>query len=111
MVAAGVTRADASGADEWVLDTQFSTAMAQWVHGQYLYDMTSLSDSDLALEISRSATDDLARAASASLGECKAFPYIDGSMTEDAETCLEDAAQGRPGRVLYRRVPERPAQV
>jgi len=40
----------------------------------YIYATTSLSDSDLALEFSRWATDDKAKAASASLGECEIFP-------------------------------------
>jgi subtilase family serine protease len=93
VVPVGLPSSDTSGADEWDLDTQFSTGMAQWVHRLYLYDTTSLSDSDLALEISRWATDDLARAASASLGECEAFPYIDGSMTIDDEIFLEAAVQ------------------
>jgi subtilase family serine protease len=95
VVPVGVASSDTSGADEWDLDTQFSTGMAQWVHRLYIYDTTSLSDSDLALEISRWATDDLARAASASLGECEAFPYIDGSMTIDDEIFLEAAVQGQ----------------
>jgi subtilase family serine protease len=69
--------------------------MAQNLKMLYLYDVTSLSDSDLALEFSRWATDDKAKAASASLGECEIFPYLDGSMTVDDMTFLEAEAQGQ----------------
>jgi subtilase family serine protease len=69
--------------------------MAGSVKMLYIYDGSSLTDSDLALEISRVATDDLAQAASASLGECEVFPYIDGSMLVDDEMFAEAAAQGQ----------------
>ena len=91
----GLASPDVSGADEWDMDTQYSTGMAGTVQMLYLYTTTSLSDSDLALEFSRWATDDRAKAASASLGECEAFPYIDGSMAIDDMIFLEAAAQGQ----------------
>ena len=91
----GLPSPDVSGADEWDMDTQYSTGMAGTVQMLYLYTTTSLSDSDLALEFSRWATDDRAKAASASLGECEAFPYIDGSMAIDDMIFLEAAAQGQ----------------
>lgn len=37
----------------------------------------------------------MARAASASFGECEVFPYSDGAMVVDDETFLEAAAQGQ----------------
>ncbi len=95
VVQVGLASTDTSGADEWDLDTQYSTGMAQNVKMLYIYDTTSLSDSDLALEISRWATDDKAKAGSASLGECEAFPYLDGSMLADDNSFLEAAAQGQ----------------
>ena len=95
IVRVGTNSSDTSGADEWDLDTQYSTGIAQTVRKLYLYDTTSLSDSDLALEFSRFASDDLAQAGSASLGECEAFPYLDGSMVVDDEIFLEAAAQGQ----------------
>lgn len=95
VVPVGVASTDTSGADEWDLDTQYSTGMAQTVKHLYIYDGTSLTDSDLALEFSRWATDDKAKAGSASLGECEVFPYIDGSMLVDDETFAEGAAQGQ----------------
>ena len=96
VVPVGIASTDTSGADEWDLDTQYSTGMAGGlVKHLYIYDTTSLTDSDLALEISRWATDDKAKAGSASLGECEVFPYIDGSMLVDDESFAEAAAQGQ----------------
>jgi pseudomonalisin len=86
VVPVGIASTDTSGWDEWDLDTQYSTGMAQTVRMLYIYDTTSLTDSDLALEISRWATDDKAKGGSASLGECEAFPFLDGSMLADDES-------------------------
>jgi pseudomonalisin len=91
----GLASTDTSGMDEWDLDTQYSTGLAGNVKKLYIYDTTSLSDSDLALEISKFVSDDYAQAGSASLGECEIFPYIDGSMLVDDESFLEAAAQGQ----------------
>ncbi len=95
VVPVGVASTDTSGADEWDLDSQYSSGVAQNLKMLYLYDTTSLSNSDLALEFSRWATDDKAKAASASLGECEIFPYVDGSMTVDDMIFLEAASQGQ----------------
>ena len=95
VVPVGTPSSDVSGADEWDLDTQYSSGIAQNLHTLYIYDTTSLSDSDLALEFSRWVTDDKAKAASASLGECEIFPYVDGSMTIDDMIFLEAASQGQ----------------
>lgn len=96
VVPVGLASTDTSGADEWDLDTQYSTGMAGGVVKHlYLYDATSMTDSDLALAFSRWVTDDKARAANASFGECEAFPYIDGSMLADDELFAEAAAQGQ----------------
>ena len=95
VVQVGLASPDVSGADEWDMDTQYSSGMANYVKKLYIYATTSLSDSDLALEFSHWATDDLAKAASASLGECEIFPYVDGSMAIDDEIFLEAASQGQ----------------
>lgn len=49
----GIPSPDVSGADEWDLDSQSSTGIATAVKMLYLYDTTSLSDSDTALEFSK----------------------------------------------------------
>ena len=91
----GVPSTDTSGADEFDLDTQYSSGMAKAVKELYIYDTTSLSDSDTALEFSHFVTDDVAKAGSASFGECEIFPYIDGAMVVDDMTFLQGAAQGQ----------------
>jgi pseudomonalisin len=95
VVHTGLASTDTSGADEWDLDSQYTTGMAQTVKALYFYDATSLTDSDLALAFSRFATDKKALVGNASFGECEAFPYIDGSMLVDDEIFAEAAAQGQ----------------
>ena len=95
VIQVGIASPDTSGEDEWDLDTQYSTGMAGTVKHLYIYDTTSLTDSDLALEISRWATQGYAKAASASLGECEFFPFLDGSMVVMDNAFLEGAAQGQ----------------
>ncbi|HLK45969.1 MAG TPA: S53 family peptidase, partial [Acidimicrobiales bacterium] len=77
------------------MDTQYSTGMAETVSKLYLYDTTSLTDSDVTLEFSRFATDDLARAGSASFGECEYQAYLDGAMVAMDQVFNEAAAQGQ----------------
>lgn len=95
IVPTGIASADTSGVDEWDMDTQYSTGMAQTVKHLYLYDATSLTDSDIALEFNKFVTDDVAKAGSASFGECESFPYLDGAMMIDDEIFAEAAAQGQ----------------
>lgn len=95
IVHAGIASSDTSGMDEWDMDTQSSTGIARSVKALYLYDATSLTDSDLALAIDKFAAQDAVRAASASLGECETLPYLDGSMLADDEAFAEAAAQGQ----------------
>lgn len=91
----GMAGTDTSGADEWDLDTQYSTGMAHNVKRLYIYDTTSLTDQDIGLEFNRWASQDLAKAASASFGECEATPYADGLMVSNDEVMNEAAAQGQ----------------
>jgi pseudomonalisin len=95
IVPTGIASTDTSGMDEWDLDTQISTGMANTVKRLYLYDATSLTDSDLALAFNAFAAQDVAKAGSASLGECEVLPYLDGAMLADDEAFAEAAAQGQ----------------
>ncbi len=94
VVKVGVPSIDTSGIDEWDLDTQISSGFAQRVQHLYVYDTTSLSDSDIALEFSKWVNDDKAQAGNASFGEPEALAYADGSMTIDDEEFNQAAGQG-----------------
>jgi subtilase family serine protease len=91
----GIWSPDTSGADEWDLDTQYTTGMAGNVKNLYIYATTSLSDQDTALEFNRWVTDDLAQVANASFSICEFFPYLDGTMVADDQVFLQGAAQGQ----------------
>lgn len=86
---------DTSGNTEWTLDMTYSTAMAGNVNMLYLYNVASLSDSDIVMEYNRWVTDDLAQIGNSSFGGCEAFPYQDGSMLAADEVLVEAASQGQ----------------
>ncbi len=91
----GIASTDTSGADEWDLDSQSSTGIAGSVQHLYFYVSPSLTDSDLAISFNRFVASPVAKAASASFGECEVFAYLDGSMLADDEVFAEAAAQGQ----------------
>jgi subtilase family serine protease len=91
----GPATSDTSGADEWDLDTQVSTGMAQTVKRLYIYDMSTLTDADLSHAVNVWASQDLAREGSASLGEPDILPYLDGSMLAIDTSVEESAVQGQ----------------
>ncbi|MEA2418717.1 MAG: pseudomonalisin [Thermoleophilaceae bacterium] len=95
LVYTGVKSPDTAGADEWDLDTQTSTGIASSAKKLYIYVETSLSDADLARSVNAFAAQDVARSGSASLGECDALPYLDGSMVVDDIALAEAAVQGQ----------------
>ncbi len=94
VVNAGIASPDTSGADEWDLDSQTSTGIAQQVSHLYFYVATSMTDSDLGLAINKAVTSNQVKAFNMSFGECEFFPYIDGSMLLDDELFGEAALQG-----------------
>jgi pseudomonalisin len=94
VVHAGIPSADTSGADEWDLDSQTSTGIAQRVSHLYFYVATSLTDSDLGLAFNKAVSQNLVKAFNMSFGECEFFPYIDGAMLLDDEIFGEAALQG-----------------
>jgi pseudomonalisin len=94
VVNAGIPSPDTSGADEWDLDSQTSTGIAQRVKELYFYVATSMTDSDLGLAINKAVSSNKVKAFNMSFGECEFFPYIDGSMLLDDEMFGEAALQG-----------------
>ena len=95
VVKVGLASADTAGVAEWDLDTQSSTGMAQNVQALYLYDTTSLSDSDIANAYSKWVGDNLARLGNSSFGECEYPAWLDGAMKVDDNLFMQAAAQGQ----------------
>jgi pseudomonalisin len=95
VVRTGPATSDTSGADEWDLDTQVSTGMAQIVQHLYIYDMSTMTDTDLAHAINVWSSQDVAREGSASIGEPDVLAYLDGAMIAIDTSVEESAAQGQ----------------
>lgn len=95
VVPTGPATSDTSGIDEWDLDTQVSTGMAQSVRHLYIYDASTLTDFDIAHEINMFVAQNVAQIGSASLGEPDAFAYLDGSMLAIDQALEEAAVQGQ----------------
>ncbi len=91
----GVSSIDISGLDEWDLDTQISSGFAETLKHLYVYDTTTLTDSDIALEYSHWVNDDLAQAGNSSFGTPETLAYTDGSMLVDDEELNQAASQGQ----------------
>jgi subtilase family serine protease len=95
VVQVGLASPDTAGQDEWDLDTQMSSGIAKSVKTLYIYDATSLTDSDLALGFNRFVQQNVAKAGSASFGECETFAFLSGAMFADDQIFAEAAAQGQ----------------
>ena len=95
VVKVGLSSPDTNGVGEWTLDMTYSSGMAGSLKAIYLYDTTSLTDSDIALEYNRWVTQHLTKIGNSSFGGCEYGPYLDGSMLIDDEILLQGAAQGQ----------------
>lgn len=91
----GRSSSDTAGLDEWDLDTQTSTGIAGGVRRLYIYDTTSLTDGDVALEFNRFVTDHKAAAGNASFGEPESVADTDGAMVADDGIFNQGVAQGQ----------------
>ena len=95
IVETGPQSGDTSGADEWSMDTQYSTGIATNVSHLYLYDAPSLTDADITTMFDQFVTDDVAKAGSASFGGCELLAEIDGEPATDDAIFQEAALQGQ----------------
>ncbi len=95
VVKVGLSSPDTAGLGEWDLDTQSSTGIAGNVKTLYIYDTTSLTDSDIANEYNKWESDNLAQLGNSSFGECEYQAYLDGSMKADDQTMMFAAAHGQ----------------
>jgi pseudomonalisin len=98
VVKVGPQSTDTSGADEFDMDSQVSTAVAGQVKHLYLYNIGSLVDSDIDADIATFASQDKAQAMSASIGGCDINAYLDGSIVA-TDTILQEAAM--QGQTLF----------
>ncbi len=94
VVQVGIPSPDTAGDGEWTLDMVYSSGIAQAVKAIYLYDTTSLTDSDVALEYNKWVTQHLTKIGNSSFGGCEFFPFLDGSMVLDDEILAQGAALG-----------------
>jgi len=95
IVPVGIPSPDTAGVGEWDLDTQASSGIAQQLKHLYVYDTTSLTDSDIALEYNKWVSQNIAQIGNSSFGECEYAAYVDGSMLVDDEELLQGASQGQ----------------
>ncbi len=95
IVKVGPQSTDTSGADEWDLDTQSSSAMATTLKHIYLYNVGALNDTNIDTAVAAFVSQDKAVAMSASVGGCDIGPYLDGSMIGTDNVLTEGAMQGQ----------------
>jgi pseudomonalisin len=95
VVKVGPQSTDTSGADEFDMDSQVSTAVAGKVKHLYLYNIGSLVDSDIDADLATFASQDKAQAMSASIGGCDINAYLDGSLVATDVVLQEAAMQGQ----------------
>ncbi|HEX3873698.1 MAG TPA: S53 family peptidase [Solirubrobacteraceae bacterium] len=91
----GPPSTDTSGADEYDLDTQYSTGMAPGVSQVNVYDAASLADQDTLTAVDRWITDGLADQASFSAGECELLAEVTGFVPGLDAVLATAAAQGK----------------
>jgi subtilase family serine protease len=95
VIKVGPQSTDTSGADEWDLDTQSSSAMATTLKHLYLYNVGALNDTNLDTAFAAFVSQDKAVAMSASVGGCDIGPYLDGSMISTDNVLTEGTMQGQ----------------
>jgi pseudomonalisin len=95
LIQIGAPNSDTSGNGEWVLDMTAVQGMAANVKQIDLYDMPSLSFSDMAVSYNKWVIDDKDPIGNSSFGGCEVFPYQDGSMLAADEVLVEAASQGQ----------------
>jgi subtilase family serine protease len=91
----GAASTDTSGNDEWDLDTQYSTGLAEDVSSLLVYDAPSLADTDILAEMNKWVTDDQAKQANFSAGECELLADTSGFLTSNDQVLEQGVAQGQ----------------
>lgn len=94
-VRTGPASSTTTGDDEWDLDTQYSTGMAGDVSSLVVYDGSSLADSTILTETDTWVTDDVAKEADFSAGECEVLADAAGFLAANDEVLEQADAQGQ----------------
>ena len=95
IIQTGADHSDTAGDDEWDLDTQHSTGLANNVKMLYVYDGASLYDVDIITALNRFITDDLAIAVSESFSGCEVEEQQYGTLGAYEAAYLQMAMQGQ----------------
>ena len=83
---------DVSGAEEYDLDTQYSTGFAEGVSGVTAYNSDTLGS---VFPLNRFVTDNASRTASASYGGCETINFLLGVLDTDDQVFQQAVAQGQ----------------
>jgi subtilase family serine protease len=95
VVKVGAQSTDTAGADEFDMDSQVSTGVADTVKRLYMYNIGSLVDAQIDADFAKFVSDDKATALSASIGGCEINSYLDGSEVSTDVVMQEGAMQGQ----------------
>jgi len=91
----GQASTDTSGVDEWDIDTQVSSGIADKVKELDVYYVGSLEDSDITSEYEAWVEDNKTQAGNSSFGEVEAAAFDDGAMALDDNILTEAVSQGQ----------------
>lgn len=94
IVPTGVQTNDTAGLDEWDLDSQSSSGIAQNLKKIMFYNAGSLADADLTPAFERIVSDDKVKAVNMSFGGCETLEYLSGAMLLDDIAYEQGAAEG-----------------
>lgn len=94
IVPTGLQTADTAGLDEWDLDSQSSSGIAQNLKKIMFYNAGSLADADLTPAFERIVSDGKVKAVNMSFGGCETVEYLSGAMLLDDMAFEQGAAEG-----------------
>lgn len=94
IVPTGVQTSDTAGLDEWDLDSQSSSGIAQNLKQIIFYNAGSLADADLTPAFERIVSDNHVKAVNMSFGGCETIEYLSGAMLLDDIAFEQGAAEG-----------------
>jgi subtilase family serine protease len=94
IVPIGIQTGDTAGLDEWDLDSQASSGIAENLKKIIFYNAGSLADADLTPAFERIVSDDKVKAVNMSFGGCETLEYLSGAMLLDDIAYEQGAVEG-----------------